>query len=314
MEKMYYNYPINNYLLEYIDSKNYFEITLCVYTINTNGKYPFIQYLLTNHASDNLSLPILPTFTEHSMVLYSKIVLNRMLNSDNFEDFKKDIEFNGFYEYNEKLYLFFDVTKCKINIDNSNSLKFGLIDEILNHCCICDINIDDETVSFFENNISFIYLYNEKNELYEHPVVGYVGKETHKKINFVYIFGESAKNKSAILGPYFYFTDFNNAKKNNSGFVRFALFIGKTKYIENIPNSSIDDSDIKKERLNDKSLDKNYEIQTSRISDHDGNWTNNYDSAYLGNIELDDGSFIKDGPMIVLKEYNQQVPLSCHFI
>jgi len=31
-------------------------------------------------------------------------------------------------------------------------------------------------------------------------------------------------------------------------------------------------------------------------------------------MELDDGSFLDDVPMFVLKEYNQQTPLSCHFI
>ena len=81
-----------------------------------------------------------------------------------------------------------------------------------------------------------------------------------------------------------------------------------------MPNFPNDESNIKKERLNDLSLDQKYEILTLRISDHDGTWSKSYDSAYLGNIELDDGSFIKEAPMIVLREYNQQIPLSYHFI
>ena len=55
-------------------------------------------------------------------------------------------------------------------------------------------------------------------------------------------------------------------------------------------------------------------LLTLRISDHNGLWAKTFDSAYLGNIELDDGSFIEDAPLIVLKEYNQQIPLSYHFI
>ena len=51
-----------------------------------------------------------------------------------------------------------------------------------------------------------------------------------------------------------------------------------------------------------------------RISDHDGNWTNDADSCYLGNIELDNGDRLKNTPMIVLKNYNQQIPLSYHYI
>ena len=62
---------------------------------------------------------------------------------------------------------------------------------------------------FFLKNNSINYLYDDKNEPYETPIVGYVGKPTTEKLRFVLMFGESAKNKSAFLGPYFYFTNFN---------------------------------------------------------------------------------------------------------
>lgn len=344
--QMHYNYPIKNFLVKEIDTNNYSEILLCVYTINTSGRYPFIQYLLSNNMFNNLSLPVLPVFSSFSnnnLTAYSKVFLSGILQVENFEEFNRDIEFDGFYEYEQNLYLFFDVGKCKLNIDDtyiSSPVRFALIDEIINHFYICNMMISSETVNFFINNDSINYLYNENNEVYESPIVGYVGKQTPEKINFVFTFGESAKNKSEILGPYYYFTDFNNAIRQGGwsrnykpehiynklvtdnengryakgGIVRFALFTGKTKYIENMPNNPIDDSDIKKQRLNDNSLNQNYEVQTLRISDHDGIWANTYDSAYLGNTELDDGSFVEGTPMIVLKEYNQQVPLSFHYI
>jgi hypothetical protein len=200
--------------------------------------------------------------------------------------------------------------------------------------------IAHDTTMFFLKNKSINYIYDIDSEAYEIPIVGYVGKPTPEKLNFVLTFGENAKNKSAILGPYFYFTDFNNAirqggwSKNykpeesygklitdneygryvKGGIVRFALFGGKTKYIENMPNSSNDDSEIKKQRLEDTNLNHNREILTLRITDHDGLWSNIYDSAYLADIELDDGSFLDDTPMLVIKEYSQQVPLSFHYI
>ena len=344
--QMHYNYPIKNFLVKEIDTNNHCEIILCVYTINTSGRYPFIQYLLSNNMFNNLALPVLPafsSFSKNNLTAYSKVFLSGILQVDNFEEFNREIEFDGFYEYEQKLYLFFDASKCKLNIDDtyiSSPLRFALIDEIINHFYICNMMISSETVNFFINNDSINYLYNDKNEVYENPIVGYVGKQTPEKTNFVFTFGESAKNKSAILGPYYYFTDFNHAIRQGAwshnykpehiydklvtdnengryakgGIIRFALFTGKTKYIENMPNSSIDDSDMKKQRLNDTCLNQNYEVQTLRISDHDGIWANTYDSAYLGNIELDDGSFVQGTPMIVLKEYNQQVPLSFHYI
>ena len=79
-------------------------------------------------------------------------------------------------------------------------------------------------------------------------------------------------------------------------------------------NDSIKDkSEIKKQRLQDETLDQKLERLTMRISDHDGKWTDKYDSAYLGNLELDDGTFLNK-QIFVIKEYEQQVPLSFHYI
>ena len=50
-----------------------------------------------------------------------------------------------------------------------------------------------------------------------------------------------------------------------------------------------------------------------RISDHDGKWADKYDSVYLGNVELDDGSYLIK-QLGVVKEYDQEMPLSYHFI
>jgi hypothetical protein len=349
-QKIYYNYMVTNFLIKDPNELNninqYSQINLCVYKINTNGKYPFIQYLLSNNGYDILSLPILTLysgFNKDKLVSYSKVFLSGILQVDNFKKFDENIQFNGYYEFEKNIYLFFDTTNYEFNIYHtysSTSIMFVISDEIINHRKMCNIPISKDTTNFFIVNNSINYLYNEKNEAYETPIVGFVGKSTPEKINFTYIFGESSKNKSEILGPYYYFTNFKYAirqggwspnynqeyiynklitdKENGiylkGGIIRFALFTGITKYIENIPNYPIDESEIKKQRLNDSSLDRNYEIQTLRISDHDGIWAKTYDSAYLGNLELDDGSFIKESPLIVLKEYEQQIPLSYHFI
>ena len=50
-----------------------------------------------------------------------------------------------------------------------------------------------------------------------------------------------------------------------------------------------------------------------RISDHDGKWSEKYDSAYLGNVELDNGE-VFDKNILVLKEYEQQIPLTYHYV
>jgi hypothetical protein len=349
VESEYYNYGVKHNLSKDIETiktpDQYINIILCVYQINSNGKLPFLQYLLVNNGYQSLTLPKLPVYTSFnkgSLVPYSQVYLSGILQSKEFEQFSNDISFDGFYEYNDDIYMFFDITKCEINVDEtylSNHVRFGLIDEIINHKNICNIQIDYNTSIFFIKNEWLTYLYDENDKPYEIPVVGFVGKQTEQKAKFVMTFGESAKNKSAIVGPYFYFTSFHkaireggwshnyepetnygkvitdeNGKYKKGSIVRFALFVGKTKYIENSPNDPSDCSEIKKQRMEDNELDRKREVQTLRISDHDGIWTKTYDSAYLGKLELDDGSFLEDTPMLVLREYTQQVPLSYHFI
>jgi hypothetical protein len=347
---VYYNYPIKNILLKeldgFADTNEYSKIILCVYKINTSGKYPFLQYLLLNNGYNSFILPVLPnysSFNKNNLIVYSKVFLSGILQVINFEEFSNNIEFDGVYEYLNNLYLFFDISKCEINIDDTYSYspaRFALSDEILNHHNICNMPISTDTIMFFLKNKSINYIYDNNNEPYEIPVVGYVGKCTSEKLNFVFTFGESAKNKSAILGPYFYFTDFYHAVRDGGwsnnykpeyindklitdnekgrylkgGVVRFALFCGITKYIENNKNTPNDDSEIKKQRLDDPNLNQKYEILTLRISDHDGLWSKEYDSAYLFNIELDNGSLLEEPPMLVIKDYNQQIPLSFHYI
>jgi len=348
-EPTQYNYGVKNVLSKNIETilpfDKYLNIVLCVYFINNQGKIPFLQYLLVNVDSEALTLPILPIYTlfnKHSLISYSEVYLSGILQTDNFEEFSKNISFDGFYEYTDNLYLFFDITHCKITIDEtykSCRVRFGLIDEIVNHKHICNIQIDCSISSFFLKNQAIIYLYDKQNKPFEIPSVGFVGKSTEQKEYFIMMFGESAKNKSAIVGPYFYFTNFNNAirqggwhddynlpttydlvttdtngKHKKGGIIRFALFVGKTKCIENALNTPNDDSEIKKQRILDNTLDRKMELLTLRISDHDGIWSETYDSVYLGKLELDDGSFLHDTPMFVLKDYQQQLPLSCHFI
>jgi len=345
-----YNYPLKNILVKdfdmLTDANNYLKIILCVYKINTSGKYPFVQYLLSNNGYNLFALPILPiynSFNNEKLISYSKVFLSGILQIGNFQEFSSKIEFDGFYEYSNNLYIFFDISKFEIDIDDTYSyspVRLALIDEIVNHRNICNMEITNDTSSFFLKNRSINYLYNDKYEVYEIPIVGYVGKPTPEKMNFCLTFGESPKNKSGILGPYYYFTDFYHAIRQGGwskdykpekiydklitdnekgrylkgGIVRFALFGGKTKYIENMPNDPNDESEIKKQRIQDPNLNTSQEILTLRISDHDGLWATSYDSAYLSNIELDDGSLLEDTPVLVIKEYNQQVPLSCHYI
>jgi len=319
----YYNYKgkdKNLFNYELIQSVTlYKNINICAYNINTVGKYPFQQFILTKSINNTIEFPSILTYTDFNSVEllnYTKVCLFGLLNIDNFETFNDLVDFNGYYEFNNNLYLFFDITNCKINIDytyKKSNVWIAILDEIINQKNICNIEIDTEVIDFFIKNNDLCFLVDENNVNYEIPIVGYVSEEK-SKTNFTYIFGESARDKNSLLGSYFYFTDFNNAFKNNGeSVIRFALFLGNTKYIQNLKNDPVDSSEIKSQRLEDNNLDKNIEYLTIRISDHDGKWTQLYDSAYLGYTILDDETELKNTPIIVLKTYEQQIPLSYHY-
>jgi hypothetical protein len=335
VKQKFYNYKGKEHLeksLENINLDNFDNINICPYEVKNDGKYPFLNFLFFKNIYNYLSFLKINISNDNnnfeSITNLIKLTLFQSLLIDNYDRFIENIEIDGYYEYNCELFLFINITECKVIIDDiysQSNIWFAIVDEILNLRKVCNIHLDSLSYRFFNNNYDFCILLDENNEAYENPLVAYVGKQDNK-LNFTYIFGVTQTDKSAILGPHYYFTNFENAIKNayelskngdiknKSGIVRFALFLGNTKYINNFPNDEIDDSEIKQQRLNDEGLDRKYEQLTLRISDHDGKWSESADSCYLGNLMLDNGTKLKESQLFVLKDYNQQVPLSYHYI
>jgi len=323
-EPNYYNYKAKNKCLLYFhqDVTSFNKVSIVAYNINNKGNSPFLNILLHKPKGENtICFPEVPVFKnfEHSeLINYSKICLFGLCLIDNFDKFLNMIVFNGFYIMDNNLYLIFDITQCNIKVNdvyNNSSLWFALIDEIVNHKSICNIKIDENTTDFFTLNEDFCFLKDKDDKNYEIPIVGFISTNK-EQLMFKSVFGESSKNKNAILGPYFYFTNFSNAFKSDpyECIIRFTLFMGKTKYIENKISDPIDGSEIKQQRLKDPNLDQNTERLTMRITDHDGNWSKTHNSIYLGSIELDTGKYFKNTPIIVIKDYEQQMPLSYHYV
>lgn len=299
----YVSYKMKDKLSVHMSSNDYETIYLCAFQINTSCKIPFLQYLLVNnHQGLGLDLFHLPYLrqSEEEIVLGLKQYLSNVCMSSH-----DDIPFVGFYEYNHQLYVFFDISH--IEFPPANTL--ALIDEIVNTRKVGNVPVHPTATDFFVQNTSMLYLYDKQTNVYETPVVAFVGKSTRSKLEFTHMFGESPKDRTAMLGPYFYFTSYQHARLEG-GVVRFALFVGKTKIIENMPNDPPDDSLTKQMRFKDPSVDQVKEKLLLRITDYDGKWAKEYDSIYLGNIELDDGTYMNHAPLLVLKDYHQQCPLS----
>jgi hypothetical protein len=325
-----YNYKNNLSKFYCNDVNNYDNVFLVPYSVNLDGKYPFLLFLLsTLNQTKELSFhkvannenmnPI--EFTHFAkMCLFDLFYVGQYTKM--FDEFNELLIFDGFFEYDNNLYLIYNITNAKLEIyeDFINPLCLVLVDEIVNKKHVCDVNIHSDVVDLFTYNEHFCFLRDEKNECYEIPSVYYLDKPK-KLVKFIYTFGESAQdNYNSIFGPYYYFTNYENAlghcksQKESYGLVRFAIFSGNMKYIENHPDDEIDKSEIKQLRLKDDSLNKLYETLTLRITDYEGKWSNYYDSVYLGRTLLDDDSYLKEKNLLVVKNYDQQTSLSYHFL
>lgn len=317
-----YNYTIAGESQLSLDLlKGVYDVNIFAYTVNNTGKYPFIQVLLINSNKETkLDFPFLSNCvysTRAEFIANIKQYLSNRLHYTNNAD--QGIDFIGFYIYNNKLYVFLDFTECKLelyDIYSNNTNWLVLMDEIINHGHLCNIPINKKVYDFFRSNSDFCFLSNSNGLHYEVPTVGFVCKP-EARLQFTYMFGNTKSNKNEILGPFFYFTNYYkatiDAQDDTSGIVRFALFMENTKYFENHPEDEPDDSVIKQERLLDSTLDTNKEQLTMRISDHNGKWSNTYDSAYLGMVELDNDELL-DNHLMVLKDLNQQIPISYHYV
>ena len=257
-----------------------------------------------------------------------------------------------FYEYKNETQNSHENDIGRGEINRNDILWKTVIDEIVNSRSVCNFPIDDIVTHFFLRNMQFMFLFknNDKdnNIIYETPTVVYHGVN-ESMLYFKYIFGIPKTNHDEIMGPFYYFTNYENAVKmsidsynnkcNNTesatattnsisspnivsfildktktdkkiGIIRSVIFLGVNKVPTNYPEDDVDNS-FHSSILS--SID-NENVQINRISDHNGLWTDKYDSVYIGKLLLDNGKFIKGTPLWVVKDYNQQVSLSYHHL
>lgn len=321
VEPNLYFYDCCEKLTKNIDISLFNKVNICIYQVNNKAKYPFLQFLLSNDKKNGVLA--FPTFNiknipknillvdTKSLLAYIQFYFGILFEGT--EELCKST-FRGFFidETNKTVNAFYDFSDCCLNLDMhsyKHKIWIALIDDIVNKENVAGFKIDSNVTSFFILNQQFLSLLNDEGEKYEIPVSCYIGKE-NKYLNFTYLFGSPKMNNTAILGPYYYFTNFNNAMQQlnmqKGGVIRFAVFLGKMLVKLNYPDDSIDESDFKREKIRE-SL---YEQLTLRITDYDGLWGETYDSCFIGKIELDNGDKIMDAPIFAVKNYEQQYPLN----
>lgn len=299
------------------------KVFVCAYTIDNFDSVPFLKYLFV-HNPDDSNLLVLPYYDYFAsginckdLKMDSSMLLINILDRSNIGDFI----FQGYDVHDTNVYVFFDVTNYEVDVGkfkpHNTAIKFCLMDEIMNTCKCFGYTISDVVTSYFQANHRLVYLCDENGKKFEIPIAGY-NVMVCNELTYLYTFGVKKSDDLSLLGPYYYFTDYENSISKTKchrdtafGIVRFALFMGTMLVKLNYPMDDIDVSDIKMERLEDDSLERKYECLTMRVTDHAGKWAENYDSVFVGRVELDDGSFLRDSPFIVVKKHEQFVILDC---
>lgn len=316
---LYYEYKGLDLLSRNVDG-NIPEIKtvyICGFYVNLSGFYPFLQYLLHIQPDGLLGFPsfdvscIVKDTSQLIEIANDRIVELFSANGTTIDI--KSTRCCGFKVRHNCIYIFYDFMNLKIELNSSldeQKLWFCLMDEIVNTLAVCDRKVSSNTTYFLLNCPEFVFLNDKNNSRYEIPSVVYVHCDANK-MHMVYTFGQTKADETAILGAGYYFTSFLNTplQRTKYGIVRFAFFAGVMLVKQNLPFDSVDESAIKCDIMKNTSSECRL---TNRVSDHSGTWACNYDSVYLGQVELDDGTILRDAPFIVAKDRARHIPLSYH--
>jgi hypothetical protein len=265
---------LKNFSEDDIELLEKYTVYHCIYHINTSHLYPFLQFYL-------------------------------------HEDFDAlfGCEKRGMLKHGNVCILFYET------MEPLQGSVYYLSDELSHmHIHTTDSTLSDVSLVFQLHPYCFL-LEDERGQLYEIPVAGYREKPSNPAHINNQGYDYFPLDKEAILGPYYYFNVNNSLNRDQDKYV---LFLGRTKVPMNFPKDGYDKSLMKqyllKEEVGQETKEKRRNTilrfnsrQTMRISDHDGDWTRDYDSVYLGKLELDDGSILLDEPCWVLKDGSKQV-------
>ena len=243
-----------------------------------------------------------------------------MQNEDNADDGINDhvVKFRGIFKPKDKsssktgkkkrssVYLFFQKyfkkPKHAPQLSKRDRAWWVLPSEIANFKKVMYMDVDPNVNELFIRNPEIMHLYDCKGRLLETPTICYFGDE-FQKIKYLAFFGLLKAPVKSSFGPFYVATNFlssmkyacythnqqpfelysgekitsgEHGKYKEGGVLRMVLFIGKMKVF--LRDGEPDDSQISQELAKtDKTVEKFLPLR-----DSNGNWTEEYDTAYKG--------------------------------
>lgn len=273
-------------------------VKLLCYNINSLGKFPFIQFLLMssgvnpffNNGIENLFCPILNNYNEEYILKLVSIYVSHIAH-----EVTSDITITGCYEYNDIRYIFIDISKINIEcifLNKYSEIWMALPSEIINNRHICNIPIEDELRNLFLNNPKLYTLSNISKKNYPIPDIVYSGSH-FKATEFQGVFAVS--KKEGKYGKYYYFNSSLQTAFREGGWSK--DFLPEYKYEELITDNEYG-------RYICGGINR-IALLLEDICVTDGNTSYECDSFIICST---------GEPVILVKDYNQQIGLSYHKI
>ena len=340
---MNYIYNIKNILNKNLNSikieKNT-KIFLCIYEvlfkINSTMENPFLQYLMYKYQKSNNidELLVFPFFTYKG-----GNVLNAAKNI--VTNLSPNVDYDGYLMFEDNIYLFFGGVNLNYNfkkIQSNNKFWWCLIDEICNKKKTINFNFHKSVVKLFLSNEEIIYLYDNKNEKLEIPIVSYRGDHIDI-LKYLAAFGQRRSTRSRF-GPFYTSGSFNwavrwagwsknyqkhtfmnknvtddNGKYFKGGIIRYAIFLGDLEdcYIIINNNKNYFDYLINHWDINKNRSKKENQKYNERKGKETGKWAIHYKSLIVPKIKFkkNDGYFNINTEYIIT-DSNNKITLSVH--
>jgi hypothetical protein len=315
-------------------------VDMCIYQINqTVDNLPFLEFLLYMEGGEkekggrNLTFPyILARHTKSGLVDQCSAALLALFGNLDV------VKYSGFlYEkIKKRCTLFFNKFYEKQMIvpfmKENNRWFWTLSSEIFNEHQMMQHSISDSVVSFFNRHPRIMTL-KLRGDTLESPSALYAGKHFNY-VSYMAEFGVKKASTRAHFGPYYYFVSFKGAiryacysmgfephvlddgtrltvneygKHTQGGIVRFAVFLGRCRAF--FMNGEEDRSELSMFWANQDPFVK----AKLALRDINGDWTQSFNSAYVGEYNLKvDGKTKNRIPNWTIKDYDNQIPLSCH--
>ena len=339
----YYTYDINRHLktdFHNLSPQKGDIIYTCPFMIiesrpNKIIEKPFLQYLLYKYTESKKPVSNLCIFP------FEKYKTGNILNIG-----KKIIKtiFNtvytplGYIQNNDGIFLFYQIDFLGMLVRESAyrdkpHFLWTTIHEICNTRKFITFPIHNSVSNLFYTNPKLIYLKDKNKKCIEIPTIGYVG-DSVELLNYIATF-QIKSSTLRTFGPYYYFTDFNqairrggwssnyekrevfnksitdeNGKFHQGGMVRFAIFLGNNRVVLDRKTDPI----MPYIRISDK-LTPLTKDEITWLKKGKGKWTKTYDSLLISNFKnINRSGYFWPGTGYILKKYNSFTSLSIHLI